>query len=173
MSTNPSDTSAQEVAQELLAAAKKLRDGRQFLGEDISTYNRDYLEWLGSVVSSVNPLADWLEAAAEGWRWADSLHDTDTHPAVLTARAINGTARWGALPKGNTTPPPFRDVIRERNAAKTSREALAAFRLAVTTGELTSNDYAAWVGRLAANIENLIDVIENLQAVADHAETTR
>jgi hypothetical protein len=66
--------------------------------------------------------------------------------------------------------PPFRDVIRERNATKTSRETVAAFRAAIATGTLTPSDLAGWAGRFAATLENLIAVVENLQAVADHTE---
>lgn len=73
------ETETRTPAVELRAAAKKLRGGRQHLGEDISVYSRDYLEWLGSLITSVNPLADWLEAEAQRWD-NDVTRDTPEGP---------------------------------------------------------------------------------------------
>lgn len=64
--------------------------------------------------------------------------------------------------------PPFRDVIREKNAARRATEALAEFEAGKAT--FTDRDWAAWTGTLAATVEDLLAVVANLQAVADHAE---
>jgi hypothetical protein len=54
-------------AEELRAAATKLRSGDHFIGTEIRCYDRDYLAWLGSLVAGVKPLAEWLEAEAQRW----------------------------------------------------------------------------------------------------------
>ena len=64
--------------------------------------------------------------------------------------------------------PPFRDTIRERNAVRRAGEALTEFE--DKRPGFTDRDWAAWTGTLSATVEDLLAVIANLQAVADHAE---
>ena len=63
---------------------------------------------------------------------------------------------------------PFRDTIRERNAVKRAGEALAEFE--AQSRSFSDRDWAAWSGRLSVAVEDLLAVVGNLQAVADHAE---
>lgn len=63
---------------------------------------------------------------------------------------------------------PFRDVIRERNAARRATEALAEFE--DKSRNFSDRDWAAWSGKFSAHVEDLLAVVANLKAVADHAE---
>ena len=95
MNDNPSDTTT-TPADEMLAAARKLREGRLFLGADIQSHDRDYLSWLGSLVANVDPLADLLEfmAGASEYNVERGRANTIQDDYVLAvARAINGTAK--------------------------------------------------------------------------------
>ena len=68
----------------------------------------------------------------------------------------------------NGSPPPFRDTIRERSAVAVAVAALAEFK--DKRPGFTDRDWAAWTGTLSATAEELLEVVANLQAVADHAE---
>jgi hypothetical protein len=68
----------------------------------------------------------------------------------------------------NGSPSPFRDTIRERNAVKRAKEILAETE--ATSRDFTGRDYAACAGLLSVTVADLLAVVANLQAVADHAE---
>ena len=70
--------------------------------------------------------------------------------------------------QGNGSPSPFRDTIRERNAVERARVNIADFE--AQSRSFSERDWAAWTGKLAATVEDLLAVVANLQTVADHAE---
>lgn len=65
----------------------------------------------------------------------------------------------------------FRDTIREKNGVPHARETLAKFE-----AESCGYDDAQWAaaaGRFAATVEDLLGIVENLQAVADTRDRAR
>jgi hypothetical protein len=70
----------------------------------------------------------------------------------------------------NGNPSPFRDAIRERNAVKHAQNALAEFEASRRGDGLPDRGYAVWTGKFSVTVEDLLAVVGNLQAVADHAE---
>lgn len=90
------------LAQELRDAAAKVRKAAasamsdnwysaEALAQSLCSEDVEWIALMGPVLAE--PLAAWLDGAAENWRWVSSVVDADTHPAILTARAINGGAR--------------------------------------------------------------------------------
>jgi hypothetical protein len=87
VTSNSTDT--RTSVEELSAAAQKLRDGNRFLGADLSTYDRDYLAWLGSLVASTMPLATWLESEADRWDAEITTSQVDCANCYTTADCID------------------------------------------------------------------------------------
>lgn len=76
-------------AQELRAAATKLRNGDRFVGEDIKCSTREFLNWIGSLLASAKLLAEWLESDVDT---AEQIGVSVSDEALAVARAINGEA---------------------------------------------------------------------------------